>query len=52
MTKTRALSALLLAACLTMTACGTRNDGKTPPDPALQQNEETNELPRAMNSIL
>lgn len=50
MTKTRALSALLIAACLTMTACGTRNDGKTPPDPALQQNEETNQLPRAMNS--
>ena len=50
MSKIRALVALLLTSALTLTACGENTDGSTPPDPALQQDEETNELPRAMKS--
>ena len=50
MSKIRALVALLITSALTLTACGENTDGSTPPDPALQQDEETNELPRAMKS--
>lgn len=50
MKTSRAIFAALLATSLTLTACVSRDAEELPPDPALQQDEETNELPRAMNS--
>lgn len=46
----RALLAALCTMSLALTACGTRSTEDTPPDPALQQDEQTAELPREMNS--
>lgn len=50
MAHSRAHFALALTATFLLSACGTTTDDTAPPDPALQEKEVANELPRAINS--